>query len=62
MLAVNRWRCPLTPVAARFTDDRSDDADCLLPRWVVRHDKVIFGGLYVGSPLELAASRAGRPW
>ncbi len=47
VLAVNRWRCPLTGVAARFTDDRADNFDIYLPVWLARHNKVIFGGLYV---------------
>ena len=26
VLAVNRWRCPLTPIAARYTEDRRSRA------------------------------------
>jgi len=47
VLLVNRWRCPLTGVAARYTDDRRDNFDIYLPEWVARHNKTIFGGLYV---------------
>lgn len=47
VLALNRWRCPLTSVAARYTDDRRDNFDIYLPRWLARHNKVLFGGLYV---------------
>ena len=47
VLAVNGWRCPLTGVAARFTDDRADNFDIYLPVWLARHNKVIFGGLYI---------------
>lgn len=47
ILLVNRWRCPLTGVAARYTDDRRDNFDIWLPRWLARHNKVVFGGLYV---------------
>jgi hypothetical protein len=47
VLVVNRWRCPLTPVAARFTEDRRANFDIFLPEWIARHNKVIFGGLYV---------------
>ena len=47
VLAVNGWRCPLTGVAARFTDDRADNFDIYLPEWLARHNKVIFGGLYI---------------
>ena len=47
VLLVNRWRCPLTGVAARYTTDRSDNFDIYLPLWLARHNKWIFGSLYV---------------
>lgn len=47
VLLVNRWSCPLTPVAARFTEDRRANFDIFLPEWLARHNKSIFGGLYV---------------
>jgi hypothetical protein len=55
VLVVNRWRCPLTTVAARYTDDRRDSFDIYLPEWLARHNKLIFGTLYVaGVVLTLA--------
>jgi len=47
VLAANRARCPLTDVAARYTDDRADNFDIYLPRWLARHNKSIFGTLFV---------------
>jgi hypothetical protein len=46
VLAVNRMRCPLTGVAARYTEDRRDNFDIYLPLWLDRHNKRIFGGLF----------------
>src|SRR3954468_11338648 len=46
VLAANRMRCPLTDVAARFTDDRADNFDIYLPLWLARYNKVIFGSLF----------------
>jgi hypothetical protein len=43
VLITNGWRCPLTNVAARYTDDRSDNFDIYLPLWLARNNKVIFG-------------------
>jgi hypothetical protein len=43
VLALNRWRCPLTSVAARYTDDRRSNFDIYLPPWLARHNKPIFG-------------------
>ena len=47
VLVANRFRCPLTAVAARYTEDRRDNFDIYLPVWLARYNKVIFGALYV---------------
>jgi hypothetical protein len=46
VLAVNRMRCPLTDVAARYTDERHANFDIYLPLWVARYNKAIFGSLF----------------
>ena len=51
VLAVNRWRCPLTDLAARYTDDRSENFDIYLPSWIARNNKVIFGSLFTAGAL-----------
>lgn len=62
VLAFNRWRCPLTPVAARYTSDRRANFDIYLPEWLARHNKVIFGTLYVTGLLILGwAWISGQP-
>ena len=45
--AVNGRRCPMTSVAARFTDERSENFDIYLPVWLAKHNKQIFSALYV---------------
>jgi hypothetical protein len=58
VILVNSWRCPLTDVAARYTDDRRDNFDIYLPVWLARHNKTIFGGLFaVGLIITLARWR-----
>jgi hypothetical protein len=47
VLAVNSWRCPLSDLAARFTADQSDNFDIYLPNWLARHNKELFGTLFV---------------
>jgi len=44
---LNRGRCPLTNWAGRFTDERGDNFDIFLPEWLARHNKEIFGTLFV---------------
>ncbi|WP_248342803.1 hypothetical protein [Anaeromyxobacter paludicola] len=54
VLAANRLRCPLTDVAARYTDERADNFDIYLPLWLARHNKLVFGTLYALGELVLA--------
>lgn len=57
ILALNGWRCPLTAVAARYTDDRRANFDIYLPEPLARHNKRIFGTLFV-----LALGYAWAAW
>ena len=59
IIVTNRWRCPLTDVAARYTADRRDNFDIYLPAWLARHNKTIFGALYVAGLLVTLARWAG---
>jgi hypothetical protein len=47
VLALNAGRCPLSDLAARFTDDRAHNFDIYLPNWLARHNKIVFGVLFV---------------
>ena len=47
VLVLNRMRCPLTGVAARYTAERADNFDIYLPLWLARYNKQVFGTLYV---------------
>jgi hypothetical protein len=59
VLLANRWRCPLTGVAARYTDDRRDNFDIYLPLWLARYNKLIFGWLFVAGLLFTLARWRG---
>jgi hypothetical protein len=37
----------LTDIATRYTADRSDNFDIYLPLWLAKHNKTIFGSLFV---------------
>lgn len=47
VLALNGGRCPLTDLAAQFTQDRAANFDIYLPQWLAQYNKEIFGGLFV---------------
>lgn len=46
VLVLNRLQCPLTAVAARYTNDRRPNFDIYLPECVARNNKQVFGTLY----------------
>jgi hypothetical protein len=51
ILLLNGFRCPLTDVAAHYTENRRDNFDIYLPEWLAHYNKLIFGGLYVAGML-----------
>jgi hypothetical protein len=61
VLVLNGWRCPLTPVAARYTNDRRDNFDIYLPESLARHNKFIFGVLYVAAIFFTLVRWMGAP-
>ena len=59
IILANHWRCPLTDVAERYTDDRRDNFDIYLPLWLARYNKVIFGWLFFAGLLFTLARWQG---
>ena len=59
VLLFNGWRCPLTAVAARYTQDRRDNFDIYLPEWLAKYNKSIFGTLYLLGTMASVAWRFG---
>jgi hypothetical protein len=54
VLSVNRGKCPLTSIAAMYTEERRENFDIYLPLWLARYNKVIFGTLFIcGSSFAL---------
>ena len=47
VLLGNGMRCPLTDVAARYAPEDRANFDIYLPEWLARHNKRIFGTLYL---------------
>ena len=46
VLLANKWRCPLTSVAYKYTENRSAGFDIYLPAWLAKHNKAIFTSLF----------------
>lgn len=59
VLLVNGFRCPLTGIAARYTQQRQENFDIYLPLWLARYNKQVFGALYLaGVAFALVLRRA----
>lgn len=56
VLIFNKWVCPLTTIAEKYTEDRKDNFDIYLPNWLVKHSKIIFGGVFVVGIILLFAN------
>lgn len=55
VLLANGLTCPLTKVAGRYTADRRANFDIYLPEWLARHNKEVFGTLYITALILLLA-------
>src|SRR5262245_45378087 len=60
VLLANGWRCPLTDLAARYTDDRRANFDIYLPLWLAARNKQIFGSIFAASVLFAVVLRLAR--
>ena len=47
ILALNKWTCPFTPMAMKYTTDRADNFDIYIPNIVAKYNKVIFGTIFI---------------
>ncbi|HHV96178.1 MAG TPA: hypothetical protein GXX37_06845 [Clostridiaceae bacterium] len=46
VLLAFKWRCPLTVLAYRYTDNRDPAFDIFLPTWLAKHNKTIYTILF----------------
>jgi hypothetical protein len=60
VLGLNHGRCPLTDMAARYTNDRADNFDIYLPLWLASNNTRIFGFLFVVGELVVLTRWARR--
>ena len=47
VLMINRGKCPLTSIAAKYTDNRSANFDIFLPEWLAKHNKTLFTTIFM---------------
>lgn len=47
ILLAFKWRCPLTVLAYKYTDERHAGFDIFLPEWLAKHNKTIFTSIFL---------------
>lgn len=47
IILFNNWRCPITPIAEKYTEDRKSNFDIYLPEWLAKNNVKIFSGIIV---------------
>ena len=48
----------MTDLAAKYTADRSPNFDIYMPNWLARHNKAIFGALFLVNEVIFLAGMA----
>lgn len=46
VLLINGWRCPLTLLGQKYTDNTDIGFDIFLPKWLAKNNKAIFTTIY----------------
>jgi hypothetical protein len=59
VLLINKWRCPLTPIAMKYTSDRRENFDIYLPEWLAKHNKLIFGMTFLAGLILVIRNLVG---
>jgi hypothetical protein len=47
ILLIFKWKCPMTIIAHRYTDDQEINFDIFLPKVIAKYNKIIFSILYI---------------
>lgn len=47
VILLNDWRCPITPMAEKYTEDRKSNFDIYLPEWLAKYNVRIFTVLII---------------
>lgn len=47
ILLIFNWKCPLTIVAQKYTENREDNFDIFLPKILAKHNKTIFTTMFI---------------
>ncbi len=51
VLLICKWRCPLTIIARKYTDNQPVGFDIFIPAWLAKHNKTIFTTIFLAGTL-----------
>jgi len=47
ILFIFKWKCPMTVIASRYTDNQEVGFDIYIPKIIAKHNKILFTTLYI---------------
>ncbi len=51
ILLICKWRCPLTILARKYTDNHQVGFDIFIPAWLAKHNKTIFTTVFLAGTI-----------
>ena len=57
IMVINWWKCPLTTIVEKYTQERQANFDIYLPEWLAKYNVQIFAGLMVVEVLIVLSKR-----
>jgi hypothetical protein len=61
IIVINWWRCPITKIAEKYTQERKANLDMYLPEWLAKYNVRIFALLVVVEGLMVLIKRLALP-
>jgi hypothetical protein len=59
ILMLNKWTCPLTPMAMKYTPNTNSNFDIYLPEIIAKYNKHIFGSIFLVGLLLVVINLVG---
>lgn len=54
ILLIFKWRCPFTVVGYKYSDTKETGFDIFLPKWLAKHNKIIFTIIFLAGLILVA--------
>ncbi|OGI10555.1 MAG: hypothetical protein A2Y40_04440 [Candidatus Margulisbacteria bacterium GWF2_35_9] len=47
VLLIYKWKCPLTILGSKYSENQEVGFDIFIPKWLAKHNKIIFTTIFV---------------